>query len=108
MFNLSKRYSRVMCALSFCVVMFTCSVCPAENLLTNSNFDKAKPGSPDFGWSLALAQGQKSKLDVVEGRTSQTKAVHFYNDMRGTSRITQKIKVRPWIVGMVIDRKSVV
>jgi hypothetical protein len=94
MFNLSDR--RLSFVFSFCVVMLVCSACPAKNLLTNNNFDKAEPGSPAFGWNLELAKGQKSKLTVVKGRTGQTQAVRFYNDVRGTSSISQKFAVRPW------------
>ena len=94
MFILSHRCLAFV--LSFFVVMLLCSACFAENLLTNSNFDKGKPGSEAFGWNLELAKGQKSELTVVKGRMEQTRALRFYNDVRGTSNISQKFTVRPW------------
>ena len=81
--------------LSLCVAVLLCSVCPAENLLYNADF-AGRPTDQEFGWNIEPAQDQQSELTVVEGRTPETWAVRFYNDQRGTSRISQQFAVRPW------------
>ena len=68
----------------------------ADNLLTNADFKQGKPGNADFGWTLDLAEGQRSECAVVEGHQPGTTALRLYHDELGASHISQEIKVQPW------------
>ncbi|MFH0963734.1 MAG: hypothetical protein V2A58_06945 [Planctomycetota bacterium] len=54
--------------LSALSVVCLCSAAFADNLLTNSDFKRGSPGSPDFAWTVDLAKNQRSECTVVEGR----------------------------------------
>ena len=95
MFNSSDPCLSFAYVLSFCLALLLSSACPAENLLYNADFE-GRPTDNEFGWNLELAKDQQSELTAVEGRTPETRAVRFYNDKLGTSRISQKFAVRPW------------
>ncbi len=93
MYNLSDRYLWLVYVLSFCLIMSLSSTCPAENLLVNSDFGQGKPDSRDFGWKIELAEGQKNKCALAQGRSPGSKAVSFYNDERSSSCISQEFTV---------------
>jgi hypothetical protein len=110
-------------ALSLLAVMpliLAGSAALAQNLLVNPDFSQGKPGDADFGWTVDLAQGQKSECTVVSvkqpaeivpvvyrpapaGRTPGPAAIRLYNDELGTSYISQEVTVQPgrWYVAEV-------
>ena len=75
---------------------FISATASADNLLINSDFNRAETGAKSFGWTLDLAKDQKSECSVVAGRNSKGHGLRVYNDERGRSFIRQEIAVRPW------------
>ena len=96
MLNLSDRRLWHVYAVSFCLVISLGSICPAENLLINSDFKRGKPGDKDFGWELDLAKGEKNECTVVRGRSPESRAIRIRHYELGSSQITQQVAVRPW------------